>query len=173
MIKFFDHLKVPKFQAPFGRNFSALGASRFGTFAQKKLILPDFNSQSFQAIFKRNICCLSTFLLRNVNIPGNQQILFRFDFNKLPSIGNSLNRFNPIGPVHSVRFNPIHFGSESIAIHFFCFDSIGPISIRSVRFNLLNPIQSNRPDSIRFGPIRSDSVRFRIRYNAFGPIQIF
>jgi len=58
-----------------------------------------------------------------------------------------------------------------------CFDSIGPYNafgpIQSSQSNfLLFPIQSNRPDSIRFGPIRSDSFRFRIRYDAFGPIQI-
>ena len=51
-----------------------------------------------------------------------------------------------------------------------CFDSIGPYNafgpIQSSQSNfLLFPIQSNRPDSIRFGPIRSDSFRFRIRFN--------
>ena len=78
-----------------------------------------------------------------------------------------------IDSIQSVQF--IRSGSFRFRIDcnpfFLFFDSIGPISIRSVRFNPLNPIQSNRSGS--FGPIRSDSIRFRIRYNAFSPIQIF
>ena len=37
-----DHLKVPKFQAPFGEKFSALGASCFGIFTQKSNFKSNF-----------------------------------------------------------------------------------------------------------------------------------
>ena len=121
------------------------------------------------------------------------RFVFRFDFNiaskhwqfqstnPIQSIRSDLNPFGPIR-IHFfvsisrlwLRFNPILFpiqSNRSDSIHSVRFDPIQVGSeFDSIQF-LLFPIQSNRSGS--FGPIRSDSIRFRIRYNAFGPIQIF
>ena len=86
----------------------------------------------------------------------------------------AIHSINSIQSVQVIRPDSIQFISvQNWLQSIFSFSIKSARTTRSVRFNPLNPIQSNRPDSIRFGPIRSDSVRFRIRYNAFGPIQIF
>ena len=114
----------------------------------------------FQSIFKRD----PNFLVR---ICGQISVFSNVSFQALAI---ELNRCKSVQSDSNLL---IAFRSDSIRSGFgsdfnqaiLCSD------LCSIQF-LLFPIQSNRPDSASFGPIRSDSFRFRIRYNAFGPIQI-
>ena len=72
--RFCEHLKVPKFQAPFGDNFSALGVSRFGTFTQRSDFKPNFEAKYSLKFIQVSNVTFQHFLLRNVSILGNQQI---------------------------------------------------------------------------------------------------
>ena len=175
--RIFQCLKVPKFQAPFGDNFSALKASCFGTFTQ--LSEPPNIHWNSSMIF----CQFSeTFL------PGNFRFLFYVGTQALQASKDLQDLKAPkfcaqiqaLSIVQKLFCQPLCFKNnvrvpnlaivnvslQALAISDFnsnlnpfgpiqsvLSDSNPSVSIDLIRFNLFGPIQSESIHSVRFNPI--------------------